>query len=411
MGAVDAKGDTDLGQVLPLPQAPDGIEFRHLRSFVAVAEELNFGRAASRLYVSQPALSRQIRALERLVGCALLRRSTHQVELTLAGEALLDRAHRLLHEVDDTVATVRSVGGEIEGRIARLWEPIYSIHADADLQTLRNASEDLHAKMPVPEVDVRAVNAGGVPAFVVTPQPDMPVTILFFHGGGYVMGSAFGHRHLAGALAIPAETGVLVPEYRLAPEHPFPAALEDALRAYLWMLDTGTDPADIVVAGDSAGAALAFSLMIALKRDGLPLPAGAIAMCPGVDPTFDGLDELPAEPEPVVSMDQIRSFLASYLGDHPPDDELVNALHADLTGFPPLLVQGGTGDVFVRDAHRLAERARAHGVDVRLELYPVPTHDFHIFWSFLPEAADALHQAGHFARTIRTAAGESAAER
>src|SRR5918996_6350901 len=105
-------GDRQVGRVLPLPAAPDGIELRHLRAFVAVAEELNFGRAASRLYVSQPALSRQIRSLERLVGCDLLRRSTHQVELTLAGDAPLARAHRLLHDVDDAVAATRSVGGE-----------------------------------------------------------------------------------------------------------------------------------------------------------------------------------------------------------------------------------------------------------------------------------------------------------
>src|SRR6266545_3000794 len=112
-----------LGKVLAFPEAPDAIELRHLRSFVAVAEELNFGRAASRLYLSQPALSRQIRALERLVGCDLLRRSTHRVELTLAGEALLDRARQLLADLDEAISMTRSVGGELAGRMARMWEP------------------------------------------------------------------------------------------------------------------------------------------------------------------------------------------------------------------------------------------------------------------------------------------------
>jgi monoterpene epsilon-lactone hydrolase len=106
------------GGVLPFPQAPDGVELRHLRAFVAVAEELNFGRAAERLYVSQPALSRQIRGLEQLVGCELLRRSTHSVELTLAGEALLERSRRLLRDVDEAVAAALAVGGELLGRIA-----------------------------------------------------------------------------------------------------------------------------------------------------------------------------------------------------------------------------------------------------------------------------------------------------
>ena len=109
---------TDGGKLLAFPQAPEAIEFRHLRSFVAVAEELNFGRAAERLYISQPALSRQIRSLEQLVGCELLRRSTHRVELTIAGEALLDRARPLLREVDEAVSATQSVGGELVARVA-----------------------------------------------------------------------------------------------------------------------------------------------------------------------------------------------------------------------------------------------------------------------------------------------------
>ena len=129
-----------MGKVLPMSPAPDGMELRHLRAFVAVAEELNFSRAATRLYVSQPALSRQIRALERLIGCDLLRRSTHRVELTVAGEALLERSRTLLSEVDDAIAATRSVGGELDGRLARIWEPIVDLTtAGPDLQTLRNA--------------------------------------------------------------------------------------------------------------------------------------------------------------------------------------------------------------------------------------------------------------------------------
>src|SRR6185503_2449554 len=120
--------------VLALPQAPDAIELRHLRAFVAVADDLSFSRAAQRLFLSQPALSRQIRGLERLVGCDLLRRSTHGVELTLAGDALLDRARNLLHGVDDAVSATRAVGGELAGRLARIWEPVQHLTTtDADL--------------------------------------------------------------------------------------------------------------------------------------------------------------------------------------------------------------------------------------------------------------------------------------
>lgn len=392
------------GKVLVLPPAPDAIELRHLRAFVAVAEELNFGRAAIRLYLSQPALSRQIRVLERLVGGDLLRRSTHRVELTLAGEALLDRARRLLSDLDDAVFATRSVGGEVERRLAAVWEPIADLTAaDPDLQSLRDACEQMHSQFePAPGIVARAVHAGGVPSLVLSAQPAEPPTILLLHGGGFVMGSAFGYRHLASALAAATDAGVIVPDYRLAPEHPFPAALEDALRSYVWMLDSGIAPERIVLAGDSAGGGLVLSLIGAIRRQELPLPAGAMLFCPGLDMTFTDIELPSSEAHPPVSIAQLRSFGAAYLGATAPDDEAVNALHADLTGFPPLLVQAGTGDVLGRDAYRLVERARERGVDVQFELYPVTTHDFHLFWSFLPEAADALDQAGTFTRRVTT---------
>jgi len=403
--------DEPRAKVMSLPPAPDAIELRHLRAFVAVAEELNFGRAASRLFVSQPALSRQIRALERLVGCDLLRRSTHRVELTLAGEALLDRARRLLTDVDDAVFATRTVGGELERRLAALWEPINDLTAaDPDLQALRDACEQMHAQFePVTGVSVRPVNAGGVPSLLLAPSPEAPATVLFLHGGGYVMGSAFGYRHLASALAAAAGTGVLVPDYRLAPEHPYPAAVEDAVRAHLWLLDQGVRPEELVAAGDSAGAGLALSLQTTLRREDLPLPGASVHLCPGIDLALEEDIELPTEPQPAVSMEQLRSFAAAYLGDTPPDDEVVCPLRADLTGFGPMLVQAATGDVIAKHSHLLVEHARACGVDVRYELYPVATHDFHVFWSFLPEAADALEQVGGFIREVQVAAGDGRA--
>src|SRR6185436_6580891 len=140
------------GEVLAFPQAPDGVEIRHLRAFVAVAEDLNFGRAAARLYVSQPALSRQIRALERLVGCELLRRSTHRVELTVAGSALLDRARRLLADLDEAIATTQSVGGELANRMAAMWAPVLEVSsAGRDVQDMRAAYETFLAQSEVPE--------------------------------------------------------------------------------------------------------------------------------------------------------------------------------------------------------------------------------------------------------------------
>ena len=383
--------------VVSLPQAPDAIELRHLRAFVAVADELNFGRAAARLYLSQPALSRQIRALERLVGCDLLRRSTHRVELTIAGEALLERARTLLRDVDEAVSATRSVGGELLARIARHWESFAEV-SPADLQELRVAYEGLHGQFEAPpHIAVRSVNAGGVPGLLLTPPAEEQAALLFLHGGGHVSGSAFGYRPLAGALADAAGTGVVVPDYRLAPEHPFPASVADAVRAYRWMLDRGA--ARVIVAGDSSGCGLVLSLLLSLRQQDLPRPAGAVLFCPWVDLQPAGRDRPPHE------LDDIRDAAAGlYLAGHPADDPLLSPLTADLAGLPPLLIQAATGDPLLDEARQLADHAADCGVDARFELFSVDTHDFHIFWSFLPEAAQALRQAGQFARDISLAA-------
>jgi acetyl esterase/lipase len=385
------------GQVLPLPPAPDAIELRHLRSFVAVAEELNFGRAAARLFLSQPALSRQISALERLVGSDLLRRSTRRVELTLAGDALLDRARRLLLDVDDAIRATRSVGGELADRVARAWRPVHDLtNAGAGIHQIRAAMEEFHADLaPPPEgTVVRPVNAGGVPALAVSDAVGRTLTVLHLHGGAFVGGSAFGFRPLAGALAVATGVGVLVPEYRLAPEHPFPAAVDDAVHAYRWLLDTGVAPQRITVSGDSAGGGLVMSMLLTLAQQGVPLPAQALLLCPWLDLTCD---RQPAhEPQPFLDVQQQRVFAAAYLGDHDPRDPRVSPLTADLSGLPPILVQTATGDPLTADAHRIVERACGFGVDARLEIYPAATHVFQYFWSFLPEAADALDHAGAF---------------
>jgi epsilon-lactone hydrolase len=352
------------------------------------------------VYLSQPALSRQIRSLERLVGCDLLRRSTHRVELTLAGEALLDRARGLLREVDEAVSATRSVGGELVARIARHWASFAEV-SPGDLQELRTALEGLHGQFETPpNISVRSVNAGGVPGLLLTPQPEEPGTVLYLHGGGHVAGSAFGYRPLVGALAEQAGTGVVVPDYRLAPEHPFPASVEDAVRAYQWMLGRGATR--VIVAGDSSGCSLVLSVLLTLKQQGLPMPSGAVLFCPWVDLTAAGPDRPRHE-----LVDFRRAAAGLYLSGHPADDALVSPLSADLTGLPPMLIQAATGDPLLDEARELTGHAQDCGVDARFELFPVDTRDFHIFWSFLPEAAQALSQAGRFAReaTLTAQAG------
>ena len=395
--------EDERGNVLAFPQAADAIELRHLRAFVAVAEELNFGRAADRLHLSQSALSRQVRSLEQLLGCDLLKRTSHSVELTIAGEALLDRARRLLEDVDEAVSATLSIGGELAGRLTQLWAPMFAVALeDADLQAARDAYERFHAQFtPPPEVTITPVNAGGVPSFELAATPDPSLTILYLHGGGHVMGSAFGHRPLLGALALAAGARVVAPEYRLAPEHPFPADLEDVTRVYRWLLDAGTPAQQVVVAGDSSGCGVVMALLLSLRQEGGPLPGGAVLFCPWTDLSGEVLESTAGGDEQIVALlEQVRGYVDVYLDGHPVDHPVLSPLKADLSGLPPLLIQAATGDPQREEAHLLAERARAHGVDAHLELYPVETHGFQLFWSFLPEAIEGLSQAGRFARKV-----------
>jgi acetyl esterase/lipase len=318
------------------------------------------------------------------------------VELTLAGEALLSRARQILHDVDDAVSATRSIGGELAARVARLWEPMADLRTGGiDVQTLRADYEALHAQYEPPaDVAIGPIHAGGVPGLLLTP-PQAAGRLLYLHGGGYLAGSAFGYRHLAGALAAAAGAATVLPDYRLAPEHPLPAALEDALRCYLWLLDQGTSPQEITLAGDSSGGGLVLSALVGLTQQELPLPGCAILLSPWIDLTATRPSPPPDQTPPAGQEPALAADL--YLAGHPTDDPLISPLTADLTGLPPILIQAAAGDPQSSHARQLARHARGHGVDVRLELYSADVHTFHIFWSFLPEAADAIHQAGRFA--------------
>jgi len=389
--------------VLALPHSPEGIELRHLRAFVAVAEDLSFSKAAQKLFITQPALSRQIRGLERLVGCDLFRRSTQRVELTLAGEALLAHARTLLAGMNDAVTAARSVGGELAGRMALLWEPWARASAgDADWDHVRAAVEDLHGRFAPPaEVTVAPVIAGGVPALRIKPDQPSDAVVLYLHGGGYVGGSAFGYRHLAGAVAVAAPATTLVADYRLAPEHPHPAAVQDAVNAYLWLLDA-TAPAKIVVVGDSSGGGLVMTLLLALREREIPQPAGAVLMCPWVD--LDCRTQRPPRESPILfSPEQARRLAQAYLSGQDIDDPVLTPLRTGLAGLPPLLIHAASGDSVLQEAQLLAKHGRECGVDTTITVYPVPTHDFHIFWTFLPEAMQALDRIGAFIRDLTSA--------
>ncbi|WP_040812694.1 alpha/beta hydrolase fold domain-containing protein [Nocardia concava] len=372
-------------------RTPEGVELRHLRAFVAVAEELNFGRAAQRLYVTQPALSRTIRGLEKLVGCDLFHRNTRSVSLTAAGTALLDRTRDVLADLDAALTAAQAAGGELSARMDRIWSPVEETF-NGDLTPMRSAFEAMLAQFPAPEgVLLEPVNAGGVPGIQLVPADASELVAVYAHGGGFMMGSAYGFRGMAATVAESAHARVLAPEFRLAPEHPFPAARDDVLTVYRWLLDSGHAPEQIALIGDSTGAMLMLSVLLRAREDGLPMPRAAVLLCPAVD-FFAPAESAPAEVELHLR------FQSAYLGQRPAHDPEANALCADLHGLPPTLVQSAEFDEMGRGIGRLVTRLREAGVAVRHDVFPVEGHAFQLYWSFHPEAAEAVRQIGEFLR-------------
>ncbi len=265
----------------------------------------------------------------------------------------------------------------------------------------RAAFENLARVCPVaPDVAVEPMTAGGVPVEWLTPPGvDRARALLFLHGGAYVMGSLSTHRDLASRLARAAGARALTVGYRLAPEHRFPAALDDALAAYRWLLAEGFEPRHIAVAGDSAGGGLALAMLVALRDRGLPLPAAFAGLSVNVDleGTGESMDTRAAN-DPVIQRRFLLETARHYLGDHDRRDPLASPLYADLAGLPPMLLQVGSLETLLDDSTRLAERARAAGVEARLEVWEDMFHGWQLYAKMLPEGRAAIEQVGEFVR-------------
>jgi monoterpene epsilon-lactone hydrolase len=254
---------------------------------------------------------------------------------------------------------------------------------------------------PVPDdVLVREVTAGGVPAhWLAAPGTGTGRVLLFLHGGGYELGSVRSDGELAARLGRASGMRVLFPEYRLAPEHPFPAAIDDVLAAWRW-LRTGQDlnASSLAVAGDSAGGGLAVALLVALRDAGEALPAAAVLMSPTGDLTSSGASMSErADQDPVSTPAMLRQFASDYLAGADPRTPLASPLFASLAGLPPLLVQVGTADLLLSDSERLATAAAEAGVDVILEVGEGLPHVYQLQLG-TPEAAEATGQIGEFLR-------------
>lgn len=245
------------------------------------------------------------------------------------------------------------------------------------------------------------VNVPAAPAEWLRPPSATPGrVVLYLHGGGYVIGSPRSHRHLAAAIAGAAAASALLLDYRLAPEHPFPAAVEDATAAYRWLLDQAIAPEHIVIAGDSAGGGLTVATLLALHEARVPLPAGGVCISPWVDLTCSGASyRTMAAADPIVRRAGVEEMARAYLGATPPRTPLASPLFADLRGLPPLLIHVGSDEVLLDDAVLLAERAKAGGVDATLEIYDRMIHVWHWFLPMLDEAQTAVEAIGRFVRS------------
>ncbi len=233
--------------------------------------------------------------------------------------------------------------------------------------------------------------------WIVAPGAADDRVILYLHGGGYVMGSINTHRAMIARISRAAQARILAIDYRLAPEHPFPAAVDDATTAYRWLLAQGYKPGKITIAGDSAGGGLTFATLVALRDSKVPLPAAAAPISPWTDLAATGESlKTRAKADPMVGDSGLVPMAKHYAGSHDLKHPLVSPLYADLTGLPPLLIHVGDAEILLDDSTRIAERAQAAGVDVTLEVWPEMVHVWHVFAKILPEGQQAIDRIGEF---------------
>lgn len=247
------------------------------------------------------------------------------------------------------------------------------------------------------------VMAGEVPAeWMDMPRVARDRVFLFLHGGCYISGSPRTHRKLAACLSRASHMRVLMPDYRLAPEHPFPAGVQDALNAYGWLVEQGIAPRNIVVGGDSAGGGLTLSMLLALRDAGAEMPSCAILLAPWTDltassPSYRSLRKF----DPIITQEMMREAGLWYAGTRDPADPMLSPLFADLHGLPPMLIHAASDEVMVDDARLFAARAKEDGVDVTCKIFDGLWHVFHAAGIEIPESRQAIDEIGAYIRALQ----------
>ena len=270
------------------------------------------------------------------------------------------------------------------------------------IEETRAEFEQLAAAFPVAD-DVKREKAGpdGVPGEWFTPPGvSGDITVYWLHGGGYYMGSVNTHARMVSLIAAAADARAFAVDYRLAPENPFPAGLDDAVSGYRWLLEQGADPARLVIGGDSAGGGLALATLQRLREAGDPLPAATVLLSPWTDLESTGESiKTRRAADPMIDPSGALETARGYLPDGDLRDPLVSPLHADFTGLPPMLIQVGDAEVLLDDSTRVYRRAEEAGVDVTLEVNDEMIHVFQFFAPLLPEAVAAIERLGEFAKS------------
>ena len=272
--------------------------------------------------------------------------------------------------------------------------------AEMTVEEWRRAYDGLGLMLPAASegVEVRRVDAGGVPAEWIVAEASGP-TVVYLHGGGYCIGSLDSHRSMLTHLALAIDGRVLAVEYRLAPEDPYPAALDDAISAYRFAISSER-PGRTVLAGDSAGGGLTLATLFALRDAGDPLPAAAVCLSPWADLTQSGRSMLSrAGADPMVHAEDLERWSALYRGPVSASDPRVSPIFGDFVGLPPLLLEVGTDEVLLDDARRVAEAAEGADLDVTLTVAEGMIHVWHFFAGAVPEADEGIARVAEFVRT------------
>ena len=271
------------------------------------------------------------------------------------------------------------------------------------LSERRRRLDALGAQYSLPgDVSVEPVDANGVRAeWTMTPEADPTHVIMFLHGGGYISGSIASHRHMVAQAGREARARALALDYRLAPKHPFPAALNDAVAGYRFLLAQGFAPENIAIAGESAGGGLAIATLVSLRDAGVALPACAWCSSPWIDLEMTGSSMVSkASIDPLISKPYLTELAAAYLNGADSRTPLASPLYADLRGLPPMLIQVGSAETLLDDAVRLAGAAGTADVQVRLEVWPNMIHAWHLFYQQVAAGRHALATVGAFIRAV-----------